>query len=73
MVITTPRPSASRDSAGTPRVGGQLDRRAGLECADNHVRTDFRSTDRPARSQSLYLLSCALKLIWFIQMLRVDE
>jgi hypothetical protein len=47
-----------RERAGTHFTGGWMDPSAGMDrCGKYRHRTGIRSPDRPARSQSLYLLS----------------
>jgi hypothetical protein len=57
VVSTTPRPLYPRERPGTHCTGGWVGPRAGLDFAKNLALTRIRSSDRPARSQSLYRLS----------------
>jgi hypothetical protein len=54
----TPRLLQPRERIpGTHCTGGWVGPRAGLNGSENLASTDFRSRDRPARSESLYRLS----------------
>jgi hypothetical protein len=56
VVSITPRPLYSRGRPGTHCTGGWLGPRAGLDVCEKSRPTGIRSTDRPARSHSLYRL-----------------
>ena len=58
VVNATPRPLYPRERPGTRCVGGWVGLKAGLEGAENLAATGIRFPDRPARSESLYRLSC---------------
>ena len=58
-VSTTHRPLYSRERPGTHCTGGWVGPRVGLDgCGKSRPHTGIRYPDRPARSKSLYRLSC---------------
>jgi hypothetical protein len=57
VVSTTPRPLHPRERPYTNCTGGWVCPRAGLDVCEKSRPTGIRFPDRPARSQSLHLLS----------------
>jgi hypothetical protein len=53
----TPRLPYPQERPGTHCMGDWVGPRAGLDGTENLTTTRIRSTDRPARSKSLYRLS----------------
>ena len=59
MVNATPLPLYLRKRPGTHCIGGWVGPQTGLDgCGNSCPPTGIRSPDRPARSESLYQLSC---------------
>jgi hypothetical protein len=56
VVSDIPRPLYPRERSDTHCIEGWVGHRAGLDGAENLAPTGIRSTDRPARSKSLYRL-----------------
>jgi hypothetical protein len=57
VVNTTPRPLYPLERPGTHCTEGWLGPRTGLDwCGKSRLPTGIRSPDRPARSESLYLI-----------------
>jgi len=66
VVNATPRPLYPRERPGLQCIGGWVGPRAGLDgCGNFRPPTGIRSTDRPARSKSLYgLRYTRVKVKW---------
>ena len=57
VVNATPLPTYPRERPGTHCIGGWVGKRAGLDWREKSHPTGIRSSDRQARSESLYRLS----------------
>jgi len=58
VVKATPQPLYPRERPCIHCIGGWVDPKAGLDGCGNLASTGIRTPDRPARSESLYRLSC---------------
>jgi hypothetical protein len=67
VVSTTPRPLYPRENPGTHCVGGWVGPRAGLDVCEKSRLHRYSIPDRPARSQSLYRLSCRAHLLNYLR------
>jgi hypothetical protein len=68
VVNATPRPLYPRERPGTHCIGSWVGLRARWTGTENFASTGIRSPDRPARSVSLYRLSCPYMLHTYIDL-----